>query len=287
MEELRPHIIKCVMNQNGNHVIQMAIERVPAQHVRFIIDSFVGHVQQLSMDKYACRVVQRLLERGEQLPRSIIIGELHACAHNLIANDYGNYVVQELVMHGSDKDKEKVFDLIKANLIGYARHKFASNVVEKCLVYGADHHRKQIMQQFMARGESKNESTLSTLSRDQFGNYVIQRLLETLGPSDNIKFAEVLLPELARARRFGANKYLDEVEKCLQKFGMAAYGTPSLRIVASAMPGTPTPPLTADGEQTPRSSSVPSRTDEAPSTCSRSTLASKQMPAVEISQAAV
>ena len=270
------------MNQNGNHVIAMAIEQIPAQHVRFIVESFYGHIQQLSADKYACRIVQRLLERGEDVPRRIIMRELLTCANQLIANDYGNYVVQELVQHGSASDKAHIFNLVQVNLIVFCRHKFASNVVERCLVFGTDTDRRHVLRQLTVRaGDVRGDSILSTLARDQFGNYVVQRLLETLSEPENEQYAAHLAPEVAKARRFGANKYLDEVEKCLYRF----VNRKDER--CKAMTGTPTPPLTADGSQTPRTSSVLSHTDESSQALPGAAFAdTKQMPTIEISEAA-
>ena len=42
--ELDGNVLKCVKDQNGNHVVQKAIERIPAPHIQFIIDSFAGQV---------------------------------------------------------------------------------------------------------------------------------------------------------------------------------------------------------------------------------------------------
>lgn len=43
-KELEGNIMKCVKDQNGNHVIQKCIERMPADLIQFIIDSFHGEV---------------------------------------------------------------------------------------------------------------------------------------------------------------------------------------------------------------------------------------------------
>ena len=54
--------MKCVKDQNGNHVIQKCIERVPSHLIQFIIDSFTGQVYALATHPYGCRVIQRILE---------------------------------------------------------------------------------------------------------------------------------------------------------------------------------------------------------------------------------
>ncbi len=40
-------MLKCVKDQNGNHVVQKCIECVDPLHLQFIIDSFQGQVRVL------------------------------------------------------------------------------------------------------------------------------------------------------------------------------------------------------------------------------------------------
>jgi hypothetical protein len=59
--ELDGSIMRCVRDQNGNHVIQKCIECIPHERIHFIISAFYGHVVELSMHPYGCRVIQVLL----------------------------------------------------------------------------------------------------------------------------------------------------------------------------------------------------------------------------------
>lgn len=56
--ELDGSVMKCVRDQNGNHVIQKCIECVPQDQIQFIISSFYGQVVALSTHPYGCRVIQ-------------------------------------------------------------------------------------------------------------------------------------------------------------------------------------------------------------------------------------
>ncbi len=62
MHELEGNVLKCVKDQNGNHVIQKAVERVAPAHIKFIIDAFYGQVYALATHPYGCRVIQRIFE---------------------------------------------------------------------------------------------------------------------------------------------------------------------------------------------------------------------------------
>lgn len=56
--ELDGHIMRCVRDQNGNHVIQKCIECVPQESIQFIISTFYDQVVTLSTHPYGCRVIQ-------------------------------------------------------------------------------------------------------------------------------------------------------------------------------------------------------------------------------------
>lgn len=58
VQEFSGHVIECVFDQNGNHVIQKCIECIPYDGVRFMIISFFGQVKALSSHPYGCRVIQ-------------------------------------------------------------------------------------------------------------------------------------------------------------------------------------------------------------------------------------
>lgn len=45
VRELDGHVLKCVKDQNGNHVVQKCIECVQPQSLQFIIDAFKGQVR--------------------------------------------------------------------------------------------------------------------------------------------------------------------------------------------------------------------------------------------------
>lgn len=56
--ELDGQIMRCVRDQNGNHVIQKCIECVPEEEIRFIVSTFYDQVVTLSTHPYGCRVIQ-------------------------------------------------------------------------------------------------------------------------------------------------------------------------------------------------------------------------------------
>ena len=174
VKELEHHVLRCVRDQNGNHVIQKAIERVPSEHVQFVINAFIGQVEKLATHPYGCRVIQRMLEHCKEEDREAILAELHVCTAKLIPDQFGNYVIQHVIENGEDKDRTRMVSIVMSNLLTYSKHKFASNVVEKSIEFGQESQRHQIIS-MLTSTDDNGENPLLGLIRDQFGNYVIRK----------------------------------------------------------------------------------------------------------------
>jgi mRNA-binding protein PUF3 len=84
-------VTRIIRDQNGNHVVQKAIERVPAEHIQFIIDAHRGEAVKLAQHTYGCRVIQRILEHCTPAAKRVILDELHGCVSPLITDQFGNY----------------------------------------------------------------------------------------------------------------------------------------------------------------------------------------------------
>lgn len=135
------HVMKCIKDQNGNHVIQKVIERVPSMYTQFIVETFNNKVFQLATHPYGCRVIQRILEHYSEedgcvslsvglltlvrVSVSPILAELLRCIMSLVHDQYGNYVVQHILEHGSTADKHEIVKQVKGKMVALSQHKFA------------------------------------------------------------------------------------------------------------------------------------------------------------------
>ncbi|KAI8943426.1 hypothetical protein NX059_001436 [Plenodomus lindquistii] len=247
VKELEREVLRTVKDQNGNHVIQKVIDRVPMEHIQDIVEAFRGNVGVLSINSYGCRVIQRLLEKVPEPQRRFILTELHMEGAKLITDSYGNYVVQHVIEHGLPEDRAKIVHLIKAQFLTFSKHKFASNVVERCLVCGDDSQRHALVSTVIAKND-RGETNILNLLKDGYGNYVIQKLLETLGRDDYEVFVAALKPELDKVRKTISGKQIVSVEKKMYRYD---------RVDSPTMGPPPTPGLTSSAESE-QSSEVPS-----------------------------
>ncbi|KAI9656365.1 MAG: mRNA binding protein puf3 [Alyxoria varia] len=198
-------VMSLVKDENGNHVMQKVIMAVPLQYTCPVVETFLGQIQFLATHKYGCRIVQRLLERDTGRFEQHILAEVHACAKLLIGDAYGNYTPQLIIEIGNDEDRDRLIDLVTQHVVEFSTSKYASNVVEVCLRSASTQQRQRILER-ICQTNGYQTCAVSELLWDQYGNYVIQSLLETLKSEkhkcvkDHAYFVDVLRPEVRRAR---------------------------------------------------------------------------------------
>ncbi|XP_060186785.1 pumilio homolog 1-like isoform X1 [Lycium barbarum] len=176
--ELDGHVMRCVRDQNGNHVIQKCIECIPEDAIQFIVSTFYDQVVTLSTHPYGCRVIQRVLEHCHNPEtQSIVMNEILQAVCMLAQDQYGNYVVQHVLEHGKPEERSLIISKLKGQIVQMSQQKFASNVVEKCLSFGTPEERQTLVNEMI--GTTDENEPLQAMMKDQFANYVVQKVLET------------------------------------------------------------------------------------------------------------
>ncbi|GAA27968.1 pumilio homolog 1 [Clonorchis sinensis] len=247
IRELDGCVIKCVKDQNGNHVVQKCIESVPPEHLQFIVDSFTNNVQSISTHSYGCRVIQRILEHCTPEQTAPILAELHQHTESLVKDQYGNYVIQHVLEHGKTEDKSRIVDLIKGRVAELSVHKFASNVVEKAVANATRAERHSLINEvlesnyptdpndrprsgdFLALSGSSdgggsadephgNTSILCMMMKDQYANYVVQKMLDVAEQPIRKELMNQIRPHLNSLRKYTYGKHIiNKMEKHYMK----------------------------------------------------------------------
>lgn len=217
--ELDGHVLKCVKDQNGNHVVQKVIETVNPQHLQFIVDAFHGQVSSLSTHPYGCRVIQRILEHCIDEQKQPILEELHENIKSLVLDQYGNYVIQHVLEHGSPEDKGRIIKEMSGEIMRLSQHKFASNVIEKCVVYSSAEERSSLIAEVLGNYTyDPNSSPLLLMMKDQYANYVVQKMLDVAEPVQRKKLMQSIRPHVQALRKYTYGKHIiTKLEKYFQK----------------------------------------------------------------------
>ncbi|KAF5399549.1 Maternal protein pumilio [Paragonimus heterotremus] len=252
IKELDGCVLKCVKDQNGNHVVQKCVESVPPEHLQFIVDSFKDHVHSISTHSYGCRVIQRILEHCTPEQTAPILAELHQHTESLVKDQYGNYVIQHVLEHGKTEDKSRIVDLIRGRVAELSVHKFASNVVEKAVANATRAERQALINEVLQDGSvvengdrsqtsdfvtlssgsesggsvdeshSAPASVLCMMMKDQFANYVVQKMLDVAEQPIRKELMNQIRPHLNTLRKYTYGRHIiNKMEKHYMKTNQA------------------------------------------------------------------
>ncbi|AQK55419.1 hypothetical protein Zm00014a_028795 [Zea mays] len=213
--ELDGSIMRCVRDQNGNHVIQKCIECIPQERIRFIISAFYGHVVELSMHPYGCRVIQRILEHcDDESTQNAMMEEIMQSVVTLTEDQYGNYVIQHVLQYGKPEERSTIIAQLAGQIVKMSQQKFASNVVEKCLTFGSPEQRQILINEML--GTTDENEPLQAMMKDQFANYVVQKVLETCDDQNRELILSRIKVHLNALKRYTYGKHIvTRVEKLI------------------------------------------------------------------------
>ncbi|PWN93791.1 ARM repeat-containing protein [Acaromyces ingoldii] len=219
--ELEPQVLTCVKDQNANHVVQKLLERLPPEAVDFVPRAFQGNVQALASHCYSCRVLQRVFEHCRADQSRPLLDELMQQPSIAMEDQYGNYVMQWIILHGAEVDRTGIIQVTKGNMLRLSMHKFASNVVEEVVRHAPDIDREELIEETMKPVPARPSAQMLIMMRDQYGNYVVQRLLEHARGTQRERLIAIVRPFLQHMKRFtsGFTKHLNAIERLLDTPG--------------------------------------------------------------------
>lgn len=207
-------IVDLINDINGNHVIQKCIFKFKNFHYGFIINAMVhnNNIIKISKNKHGCCVLQKLLSNCNINQMYELMLKILEFDFELINDQFGNYIVQFLldvdteVSLDKDSSKKKTslnlkyilkfMELKNLDLIKLSCLKFSSNVIEKLLIKFfeklnqymkitrdmviKDDDSLRLLQIHMLSIIHLFNTNINTLIKDNYGNYTLQTLLDTL-----------------------------------------------------------------------------------------------------------
>jgi len=95
-----------------------------------------------------------------------------------------------------------------------SQQKFASNVIEKCLAFGSPEERQILVNEML--GTSDENEPLQAMMKDPFGNYVVQKVLETCDDQSLELILSRIKVHLNALKRYTYGKHIvSRVEKLI------------------------------------------------------------------------
>ncbi|KAG6814358.1 hypothetical protein H0H92_010944 [Tricholoma furcatifolium] len=169
-DEIVPsNAVTLMMDVFGNYVIQKFFEHgTHSQKVR-LAQVMEGRIYTLSQQMYGCRVVQKAIEFVSPEQQSIFVNELEPHVLACVKDPNGNHVIQKLVER-VPPDNLGFIHLFRGNVNDVATHPYGCRVLQRCLEHLPEDKKRPIMDELLKHAPD--------LMQDQFGNYVMQYILE-------------------------------------------------------------------------------------------------------------
>jgi hypothetical protein len=216
-KEIYPHALQLMTDVFGNYVIQKFFEHGTPDQKRMLGDVLQGHVLQLSLQMYGCRVVQKALEVISVDQQAKLVRELEGHVLKCIKDQNGNHVIQKVIEQVPPSHVQFIIDTFVGRVYQLATHPYGCRVIQRILEYCGE---EQVLLQAPVLKELL-QCTLS-LVQDQYGNYVIQHVLEHGRPEDQ---HGIVIQLRGKHLSLSQHKFASNViEKCVQ------YGTTEERI---------------------------------------------------------
>lgn len=227
MKEVLPAIRSLRNNVFGNYVVQKLLDFGVPDVKADIRKTLEGEMLSLSLETYGCRVVQKALEALDEddLPR--LLREFHYNILSCIHDQNGNHVVQKCVevmnsrankaaqsgdLHRASFLREQIDFIIEdvlVNTTSLSCHPYGCRVLQRILEHCDDVKKTAVLDEV--------KKCHQTLLDDQYGNYVIQHVLQYGREEDRDSILQIVVENglLSLARQ----KFASNVVEKLLKYG--------------------------------------------------------------------
>jgi len=182
-----------------------------------------GHVLSLSLQMYGCRVVQKALEHVLVGQQASLVLELDGNVLKCVKDQNGNHVIQKAIERIPANYIRFIIDSFYGQVYTLATHPYGCRVIQRLFEHCLD---ENVVSPIFCTTLSNTDFELqhrplleelhkftSNLVQDQYGNYVIQHILEKGKPADRALIIDKIRGQVLQLskHKFASNV----VEKCV------------------------------------------------------------------------
>ncbi|KAI4296355.1 hypothetical protein L6164_036320 [Bauhinia variegata] len=177
--EIIDHVVELMINPFGNYLMQKLLD-VCNEEQRMLILLMVteepGQLVRISLNTHGTRVVQKLIETLKTRHQiSLVVSALEPGFLALIKDLNGNHVVQRCLQCLSNDDNKFIFIAAAKYCVDIATHQHGCCVLQRCIGRSSGQYRDKLVAEISANA--------LLLAQDQYGNYVVQFILDLRIPS--------------------------------------------------------------------------------------------------------
>lgn len=173
--KIRGNVAKISVSSNSTYIIQKMISYCPFPYNNFIFEEICGSFLKIALKKFGCYVIQKALISSNQMQRIALVNLIYQNAFVLISSQYGNYICQCLIKLGNDCIISNFYKIISSDISTLSKEKYSSIVIEKFF----EIENSQLMNE-IAKDILKKESKVVELLCNEYGNFIIQKILTTI-----------------------------------------------------------------------------------------------------------
>ncbi|KAI0725121.1 ARM repeat-containing protein [Fomitopsis betulina] len=169
-EEIVPvHALQLIQDVFGNYVVQKLFEHGTQTQRALLASTMEGHILPLSLQMYGCRVVQKAVEFVPPEQQTSFVQELESQVLRCVRDANGNHVIQKLIECVA-AERLTFVGSFKGYVYELATHPYGCRVLQRCFEHLQEDHIRPLMDEL--------HKHVTQLMQDQFGNYVVQFVLE-------------------------------------------------------------------------------------------------------------
>ena len=176
-------LFETINHQFGNYVIQKFFDIIINQKNKTLITSFFAKIQnelfKISVNSYGTRVFQKALEKlDESNYENFETEELNTIIHNLIEKHLfplcfdknGNHVFQKIIRLFPKTKNDFIYNQLNQSAIEICKLKQGATILQTSLKYANESQKSSLLHTIL--------DDISTLINDEYGNYIIQFILD-------------------------------------------------------------------------------------------------------------
>jgi hypothetical protein len=211
-DEVRPHTLRLVGDVFANYVLQKLLEVGSDEMVAELARAVRGCAVALALQMHSCRFLQKLLEVAALAQQLEIVAELAPSALRCVCDQNANHVVQKVIEQVPAERAELILAELSGHALSLSSHSYGCRVLQRALEYGSDAQRARILAELLP-------ASASVLCADQYGNYVMQSVVQLCEPHARACVAAAVLE---RAREYATHKFASNVVEKVLQFGTEA-----------------------------------------------------------------
>ncbi|MCO5599905.1 hypothetical protein L7F22_054012 [Adiantum nelumboides] len=193
-DEIFPKSNALMTDVFGNYVIQKLIENGTDEMRSKLVESMRGQIHSLSLSTYGCRVVQRALDYVEPEEKLNIADELRDHIISCVRDQNANHVVQKILEQVTPTSQiDYIPQAFRGNVYSLAAHCYSCRVLQRIFEFCDQAQSRPLLEELLEDADR--------LMRDQYGNYVIQWILDKAGRSEKDRIIRLAKGNILRLSR--------------------------------------------------------------------------------------